>query len=76
MRFGRDETAFLKPEDNGGWDWEGEESEGGEEMAEVGIESMVVYDPVEDDRKPVVVKGKEEDKKKIQSMLNQTKNES
>lgn len=38
MRFGQDEVAFLKPDENGG-------------LMEVGSEgSMVVYDVVEDNK--------------------------
>lgn len=41
MRFGQDEPALLKPEDNGGLTEAGGETEGSEG-------SMVVYDLVED----------------------------
>jgi hypothetical protein len=57
MRFGRDETAFLKPEDNGAWDWEGEGDQEmmGEEMME---DQMVVFDPVDDLKKSNKTNGK------------------
>ena len=44
MRFGQDEVAFLKPEDNGGLMETGSEAEEGSES------SMVVYDVVEDNK--------------------------
>ena len=47
MRFGQSETAFLKPEDNGDWDWGDQEMEGGEEMMG---EPPVVFDFVEDNK--------------------------
>lgn len=53
MRFGQDELAFLKPEENGGLEMgggEGEGENGGEEA--MGLEDqMVVYDHVEDNKK-------------------------
>ena len=43
MRFGRDEPALLKPEDNGGF----EQIEGGESTGENIDESMEpIYDPL------------------------------
>lgn len=48
MRFGQDSIAFLKPEDNGGL----MEVTGGEAAeGESNGDSMVVYDPVYNDRK-------------------------
>lgn len=44
MRFGQDQVAFLKPEDNGGLMEAGGETEEGSEG------SMVVYDVVEDNK--------------------------
>jgi hypothetical protein len=52
MRFGQDQVAFLKPEDNGGLDMGGEsEGESGGEDSMGSMESMVVYDHVEDNKK-------------------------
>lgn len=46
MRFGQDQVAFLKPEENGGLMQAGGESEG-----ESGsMDAMVVYDFVEDNK--------------------------
>lgn len=50
MRFGQDQVAFLKPEDNGGLESGGEseaEGGGGEMMGDV----EVVYDDVEENKK-------------------------
>lgn len=49
MRFGRDEPALLKPEDNGGLEQSGGEN-GGSEGEGVDVENDPLYPEVEDQK--------------------------
>lgn len=49
MRFGQDEFAFLKPDENGGLESGGESEGEGGDMMEM-ADPMVVYDHVEDNK--------------------------
>jgi hypothetical protein len=57
MRFGRDEPALLKPEDNGGFEQidGGEEEQEQEQVGEEGGEGMVVYDNLPPEKETKIV---------------------